>query len=65
LNVFVGVTVIKEIAGLLVLLIALKEGIEPTPLEAIPIDGLLVVHVKLVAFPIILTVPVGALLQKT
>ena len=44
---------------------ALKEGIEPVPLEAIPMDGLLFVHGKLVAFPIILTVLVGALLQNT
>ena len=60
-----GVTVINEVTGLLVLFSALKEGIEPVPLEAIPMDGLLVVHGKLVAFPIMLTVPVGALLQNT
>jgi hypothetical protein len=61
----VGVTVKVAITGLDPLLTAIKEGIEPTPLDAMPMLALLFIQGNELAFPIMLTVPLGVPLHST
>ena len=62
-----GVTVMVATAGLMVLLIAVKEGILPVPAAARPMLALLLVQLKVVppTVPVKFTAAVGAPLQAT